>query len=439
MSWQKEYQSRLMTAEDAVDAIIKDNDVVAVGGLAIAAVPVEAMLAKIKAGKLRGISLEANLLTDPISIDDPSLKPDMFRYRSFFFGAVDRGGYKAGTTTFVPMQFNNYRRYMLTRVNPDVGIINVTPPDEKGCCNIGPLGAGFNPAVVESSKKLIAQVNRNVPYVYGEQMHVPVSRFAAFVEADRDIPEYPMPKITDEDQKIADFILEHIPNGACIQLGLGGMANAVGYGLKDKKELGVHTEMFTESMAHLHDIGVITNSRKTFMPDVSVCGFTLGNKKQYDYVNRNKNLHYAPYSVTNHVENIAKNDNMISINNAMAIDLGGQVCSENIGFRHFSGTGGQVDFVRGASYAKNGKSFLAISSTVETRAEGLKSRIVLDFPPGGATTTLRSDVQYIVTEYGCVNLFGEDLPTRAKLLISIAHPRFRDELLFEAKKHNIVY
>jgi 4-hydroxybutyrate CoA-transferase len=440
MDWSKEYQKKVMSAEEAVDFCIKDNDVVALGGLAIATAPLNAMFDKIKQGKLKGITLEGNLITDYIPIEDESLTPEQIRYRAFFFGPHERKGYAAKNVTFVPMQFNHYRRYMLTRVKPDVGVIHVTPPDEHGFCNLGPLGAGFMPAVVESSSKLIAQVNKHLPYAHGhESLNVHIDRISAFVEHDQPVPEYPMDEISDIDQAIANHIIDLIPDGATIQFGLGGLANAIGYGLKDKKHLGVHSEMFTESMAYLYKIGVIDNSRKSFMPGVSVCGFTLGNKEHYEYCNNNKLLYFAPYSFTNAVANILKNDNMISINNALSIDLTGQVCAESVGFRHFSGTGGQVDFLRGASQAKNGKAFIALSSTYTDKSGQLQSKIVLDFSPGSATTDLRSDVQYVVTEYGCVNLFGEDLPTRAKLLISIAHPQFRDQLMFEAKKHGIIY
>ena len=440
MDWTKIYQSKVMTAAEAVDQCIRDGNIVALGGLTIATAPLNAMFAKIKQGKLKGISLEGNLITDSIPIDDTTLTPDKIRYRAFFFGGYERKGYAAHNVSFVPMQFHNYRRYMLTRVKPDVAVVQLTPPDEYGHCNIGPLGAGFIPALIESAAIIIAQINANLPRACGHpELNVHINRLNAIVEYDQPIPEYPMTEITEIDQAIANHIIDLVPDEATIQLGLGGMANAVGYGLKDKKNLGVHTEMFTESMAFLHQRGVITNSRKTFMPGVSVCGFTLGNQAQYDYCRNNRELYYAPYSFTNNVENIVKNDRMISINNTLAIDLGGQVCSENIGFRHFSGTGGQVDFVRGASNAKDGKSFIALPSTVIGKNGELISKIVLDLPPGGATTTLRSDIQYVVTEYGCVNLFGEDLPTRAKLLISIAHPQFREELLFDAQKQNLIY
>lgn len=440
MDWTSIYRSKVMSAEEAVGAVISDGDVVALGGLAIATAPLNAMFERIKAGKLKGISLEGNLITDYIPLEDESLTEDMIRYRCFFFGGIERKGYAAHNVTFVPIQFNHYRRYMMTRVRPDVGVIHVTPPDENGFCNIGAINAGFMCAVVESSRKLIAQVNRNLPRAYGDpQLQVHINRIDAVVEADTPIPTYPMTEITEIDQAIAEHIIDLVPDEATIQLGLGGTANAIGYGLKDKRNLGVHSEMFTESMAYLHQRGVITNGRKSFMQGVSVAGFTLGNQEHYEYCRDNKELYFAPYHVTNDVRTIAQNRKMISVNNAISIDLGGQVNTSTIGFRHFSGTGGHVDFVRGAAQSEDGKSFVAMPATLTAKDGTLQSKIVLDFPPGCVTDTLRSDVQYVVTEFGCVNLFGEDLPTRARRLISIAHPQFREELLFQAKKNNIIY
>lgn len=438
MGWQNEYNQKLMTPQKAVDTFMKDGDTVYMGGLTVASEVLNAMFDKVKEGNLKGISLEGNLITNELPLADPELTEDKIRYRSFFFGGYERMGYKAKNVTFVPVQFNNFPLYMREVVKPDVSVLMVTPPDENGNFNLGPFGSGFNSIAREVSKKLVVQVNKNIPRVHGLDLNLSVDQIDGIVECDSAVPEYPMAETSDIDQKIADYMIDMIPDGACIQLGLGGMSNAVGYGLKDKKHLGIHTEMLTESMKYLIEKGVVDNSRKSFLPGKSVIGFTLGNKELYDFVNNNKDLYFASYELTNNVFNIMKNDNMISINTAMSVDLTGQVCSENIGFKHFSGTGGQVDYIRGAVHSKGGKSFLAISSTVSTK-EGLTSRIVLDFPPGGATTALRSDVQYIVTEHGCVNLFGEDLPTRAKKLISIADPAFRDKLTFDAKKNGLLY
>ena len=240
------------------------------------------------------------------------------------------------------------------------------------------------------------------------------------------------------EEKIASHILERIPDGACIQLGIGGTANAVGFGLRDKKHLGVHSEMFTDSMVYLHELGVIDNSQKTFMPGRSVAGFAFNTKKSCDFINRNPKVYFEPYHVINNINNIAANDNLMSINTSLAIDLTGQLCSESIGMRQYSASGGQVDYVRGATLSKGGKSFIAMPSVANTK-NGPVSKISLTLPEGSIVTTLRTDVMYVVTEYGCVNLKFCDIPTRAKKLISIAHPDFRDELTFEAKKHGFIY
>lgn len=438
MDWKQEYNKKLMTPKKAVDTFMKDGDTIYVGGLTVATEILNAMFDRIKEGNLKGISLEGNLIMNELPLADPELTEEKIRYRSFFFGHNERLGYKAKNVTFVPVQFNNFPLYMRERVKPDVSVIMVTPPDETGNFNLGPFGSGFNSIAREVSKKVVVQVNNNIPRVYGLDVNLSIDQIDGIIEFDVDVPEYPMQETSEIDQRISNHILNMIPDGACIQLGLGGMSNVIGYGLKDKKHLGIHTEMLTESMKFLIENGAVDNSRKSFLPGKSVIGFALGNKALYNFIHNNKELCFASYELTNNVFNIMKNDNMISINTALSIDLTGQVCSESIGFKHFSGTGGQVDYIRGALHSKGGRSFLAISSTVNTK-EGLKSRIVLDFPPGGITTALRSDIQYVVTEHGCVNLFGEDLPTRAKKLISIADPLFIEQLTFDAKKNGLIY
>lgn len=439
MNWTKLYKEKLMSPREAVDVVIKDNDIVSLCGLAIAVAPLEEMLNKIKEGKLKGITLDGNLITNPLPLDDACFTKDKLRYKCYFLGGYERKGCKTGSTTFMPLQFCYYRKYIVDYLKPNVGVINVTPPDENGYCNIGPLGAGFTPAVVECADRIIAQVNNNIPRVYGDpSLNVHITQIDAIVEADSDIPEYPMDTISDIDKKIASHIVDMIPDGATIQLGLGSMGNAIGYGLKDKKNLGVHSEMFTESMEYLLKRGVITNSNKTFMPGVTVAGFTLGNKEHYDFCRDNKLMYFAPYSFTNNISNIARNNQMISVNSALNMDVLGQVNTSNIGFRSYSGTGGHSDFVRGACASEGGKSFIAMTSTVEKKGEVI-SRILLDFPPGVTTDTLYTDVQHVVTEYGCVNIWGDDIPTRVKKMISIAHPMFREQLEYDARKHGLIY
>lgn len=228
--------------------------------------------------------------------------------------------------------------------------------------------------------------------------------------------------------------MEQIPDGACIQLGLGGVSNAVGFGLAQKNDLGVHSELMTESIMELMKQGVVTNRRKTYLPGKTVAGFTYGSPELYRFVDHNPDLYYLPFPEVNNPVNIAKNDCMISVNTALSIDLLGQVNADNFVGRQYSATGGQVDFIRGAQMSRGGKSFLAVTSVAENRKLGRQSRIVARFPVGTAVTTPRSDVQYVVTEYGCVNLKTLSLRDRAHALIELAHPEFRPQLIDEARE-----
>jgi len=251
------------------------------------------------------------------------------------------------------------------------------------------------------------------------------------VFADQNLPENPELPVDDVINTISDYLLDQIPDGACIQLGLGGVANAVGYGLKNKNDLGAHTELMGDSLMELMKLGVLNNSRKSFMKGKTVASFTFGSKALYEFVDHNEDMYYLPFPVTNDPVNIAKNDNMISINTALAIDIFGQVNADNIAGRQHSATGGQLDFVRGAQMSRGGKSFIAVTSTYQN---GAASRIVSQLPLGTCVTTPRSDVQYVATEYGCVNLKHLSMRERVRAMISLAHPDFRPQLIEDAKK-----
>jgi acyl-CoA hydrolase len=328
-----------------------------------------------------------------------------------------------------------YERYM-AHMAPRVSIVLMSRPDEEGYCNIGPNG--YTPAGLDASEVIIAQVTKHMPRVNGTCHRYHVSQLAAIVEADDEMAIVNNPAATPVEEQIAGHILNYIPDGACIQLGFGGIANAVGFGLKDKRHLGVHTEVLTESIVDLMECGAIDNSRKTVLPGQTAVGFVIGSQRQYRFIDQNEDLIFDRFSEIVNIKNIAANDNMISINGAVSVDLTGQVCAESIGRRQYSGTGGQLDFVRGASLSKGGASFIAIPSTVKTK-EGVKSRIVLDLAPGSIVTTPRTDVQHVVTEYGVATLQFCDVPERVRRLVSIAHPDFRDELLFQAKQAGLVF
>lgn len=435
MSYEEIYHSKIMTADEAVEKFIKNGDKLFIGGLSVATPVLSSLLNRIKNDKYRGISAYGNLILSDIGLNDENLTPDKFRYYSFFHGKYEREGTKFGSVTHVPLHLSHFQSYF-KQVSPDIAIVPMTPPNERGYCNIGP--AGYAPAGIANSKKIIAVINKYIPRVCGSNHDFHINDISGFVKFDEPIAQNPSAPPTELENKIACYILEQIPDGACIQLGIGGTANAVGYGLKDKKHLGVHSEMYTDSMAYLQKIGVIDNSQKSFMAGRSICGFSLGTKDTLDFIENNPKVYYTPYEYVNDIRNIASNDNMISINTSLSIDLTGQLCSESIGFRQFSGSGGQVDYIRGATLSKNGKSFIAVSSVANTK-NGPVSKICVNLAKGSTVTTLRAEVMYIVTEYGCVNLQYCDLPTRAKKLISIAHPDFRDELTFEAKKNSLIY
>jgi acyl-CoA hydrolase len=438
MEWPIRYQHLNMTAREAVSRYVKSGNTVTFGGGCFPGELTHELMRQIKADKLRRITLVGTMAIKPFDeLFDPSFIEKKFRYTSFFHGDPERRAAKVGTTSFVPMQYNIFGEY-LRKLSPDVAFVMVTPPDSEGYCNLGPMAPGVNCTMVRYAKKIVAQVNAKQPRVYGKEVNIHVSDIEAFVPHDEELTVYQTAETSETDIKIASNIIDLIPDGACLQIGIGGVANAVGYGLKGKKHLGIHTEMYTESMMELQKTGVIDNSRKTLNPGVSLAGFAMGKKPLYAFTDKNPQLYFAPFDYVNDVNNIAANDNMVSINTAISIDLTGQVCSESIGFYQFSGTGGQVDFVRGATKSKGGKSFFCVSSTVNTK-DGKKSRFVLSLAPGSAVTTLRAEVMYVATEYGCVNLWGEDIPTRAKRLISIAHPEFRDELKRQAKEAGLLY
>lgn len=435
MTYEEIYKSKLISAKECVDKHIHSGDKIFIGGLASADSILRYVVDKVKDGSLENISFHGNLITDDIGYHTGDIDPAKFNYQSFFFGNYERKGFVNHVVSYAPIHLSATEEYVKS-LDIDVTVVLMTPPDEKGYCNIGP--SGYNVSALKNTKKIIAQINKNIPRVFGSCHDFHVSEIDAFVECHKEnyAPSSTSASLLDE--KIASHILERIPDGACIQLGIGGTANAVGFGLKDKKHLGVHSEMFTDSMVYLHNIGAIDNSQKTFMPGRSVAGFAFNTEISNNFINKNPKVFFEPYHVVNNVNNIASNDNLMSINTAIAIDLTGQICSESIGMRQYSGTGGQVDYVRGATLSKGGKSFIAIPSVANTK-NGPVSKINVSLPAGSFVTTLRTDVMYVVTEYGCVNLRFCDIPTRARKLISIAHPDFRDELTFEAKKYGYIY
>jgi acyl-CoA hydrolase len=436
MNWEQEYQAKLRTPEQAVAEVVRSGDSIYAGGASVAVTALNALFAAVDSGALSHIRLNMHSFMNPgLKLNDYRFSRDQLDILTFFMNGPDRQACADRNASFMPLQYGMYDRYMAAQ-KPDVCIVLVSPPDQEGYCNIGPFG--FTPTPMSMASRIIGQVSKHVPRVNGTAHRYPISRFDALVEADDTLTIAPASTSTPVEQQIANHILEYVQDGSCIQLGIGGIANAIGYGLKRKQHLGIHTEVLTESIIDLMECGAVDNSQKNFHPGKSTVGFVLGTQRQYDYIDNNPDFLFVPFNEVVNIQTIASIDKLISINAAVSVDLTGQVCAESIGRREYSGTGGQLDFVRGASMSKGGASFIAMPSVAKTKS-GPQSRIVLDLAPGSIVTTPRTDVQYVVTEYGCVNLQFCSVPERVRKLISIAHPDYRDELTYQAKEAGLLY
>ena len=355
---------------------------------------------------------------------------------------IERKYIKRGCAYYAPIRYSELPRYYRESSCPDdVAMFQVAPMDNHGYFNFGP-NASHLMAVCETSKKVIVEVNENMPRCLGGiENNVHISQVDMIVEGENPaIAEMGAGgPATEVDKAVAKLIVDEIPNGACLQLGIGGMPNAVGSLIaeSDLKDLGVHTEMYVDAFVDIAKAGKINGSKKNIDRFRQTFGFGCGTKKMYDYMDENPELLSAPVSYTNDIRSVSALDNFISINNAVDIDLFGQVNAESAGIKHISGAGGQLDFVLGAYLSNGGKSFICLSSTFKDKDGNTKSRIVPTLNPGSIVTDTRANVHYIVTEYGKVNLKGLSAWQRAEALISIAQPDFRDELIKEAEKLNI--
>ncbi len=396
-------------------------------------------LARRKA-ELRDVRIRACLTLAPRAVLEADPAGETFLWFNWHFSAYDRGRNTDGRCNYIPMNFGEAPGYYRRFIDPiDVVCLKTAPMDDHGYFNFG--GAvTYQRAVTERAKILVVETCEAMPYVYGEQEGVHLSDVDHVIDGGRGtIPELGNPAITEVDRKVAALIAAEIEDGACLQIGIGGMPNAVCAVLKDTgvRDLGVHTEMFVDGMVDLVEAGVVTGARKTLNPYQIVFTFAAGSRRQYDFIHRNSGAQSYPVDYTNLPENIMRNERVVSINNTTQIDLQGQAASESDGHRHLTGTGGQLQFVRGAYASKGGKAFICLASTYEKGGER-RSRIVSSPTPGNIVTTPRTDVMYVVTEYGIVNLKGKSVAERAKALISLAHPDFREQLAREARDCRLV-
>ncbi|MFI3115038.1 MAG: acetyl-CoA hydrolase/transferase C-terminal domain-containing protein [Clostridia bacterium] len=356
--------------------------------------------------------------------------PKSFVDNSLFCGLAQRKYVSKGVVNFTPCFFHEVPKMFDDEFLPlDVFALQCAPPDENGYINLG-VTADFSVAGIRKAKMVIAELNVNMPRTFGDGNCIHISEIDYIYDVDRPLFEVPPPKITDVEKKIGKYIADLIPDGATLQLGIGAIPDAILEFLKDKKNLGIHTELLSEGIVDLVKQGVITGSEKNINKGKLVSAFIMGTKKLYDFIDNNEDVEIYRVDYTNDPYVIAKNDNVISVNACIQVDIMGQVVADNIGLNQFSGVGGQVDFVRGANMSKGGKAIIAMHSAV---SHGKVSKIVPFIDHGGAVTTSRFDVSYIVTEYGVASLRGKNLKQRARELINIAHPNFREQLAVEFK------
>ncbi len=420
MSWRSIYNEKLVSLEEAA-LKVESNDRVFFPPCSAAPIQLMETLAD-NYKNLENVDLFSALALHPFKFLQSPEYIGHLNYSTVFYGPYERAFYKAGNVNIKVAHLSEFDKCMVD-FDPTVLMADVSLPDEEGYMYFGPMGVSSAHIAAEIADTVIVQVNAHQPKVAGTKHRIHVSDVTWICEHDHVLPELPSTQPSEVDQKIADLLIPHIEDGSCLQIGIGGLSNAIGFGLESKKDLSVHTEMFTDSMVYLAKKGVLSGKK--------VSGFGLGSKELYEYVGEG-HVELSPIYEVNQPKAIAENDNFISINACLMTDLTGQVCSESIGFDQYSTTGGQVDYVRGASMSKGGKSFICLASTNTDKVGNVNSTIVTALPKGQVVTTARSDVMYIVTEYGIANLQNKSISERVEALLEIAHPDFREKLRAEA-------
>ena len=427
------YHSRLTTADELASRVESGWTLGMDAALAQTPAIMSALAERAGRDELSGVKVQTLLDVYPFEFYADNVLSGKLNGVSWFSSGGARKAVNGGYADFIPSYYRDIPGLIRSFCEYDAFCVSVSPMDKHGYFSLATTSS-YSQAMLSKAKRVFVEVNRYQPRaVCGLQIHI--SQVDAIVEHDAPLPELPPVKLDEVSVTIGNLIAEQIPDGACIQLGIGAIPDATGMALKAKHDLGIHTEMFTDSMVELIACGAVNNSKKQIHPGKSVTTFAYGSKRIYDYIDDNPAIEILPVDYVNDPNVICRNDNMISINAALEVDLWGQVCAESVGTKHMSGSGGQIDYVRGACQSRGGKSFIAFSSTAKG---GTISKIKPILTPGAVCTTSKNDVDYIVTEYGLAHLRGHSLAERAKQLIAIAHPDFRDELTFEAKKRGIM-
>lgn len=425
-TWESIYESRIVTPEEAAAKIQSGQRVFLTGNCSV---PQKVLAALVKhAPNLQNVEIAQALTVGPADYVSPAMEGHL-RVNTMFISANIRKAVQEGRADFTPVLLSEFPLLFKRKILPvDIALIHVSPPDEHGFCSLG-IEVGLTKSAAESARVIIAEVNQQMPRTLGDSF-IHVSRLNHVVPVDYALPELTMGAEGPSEivEKIAGFIAELIPDGATMQLGIGAIPDAVLKFLFEKKDLGIHTELFSDGIIDLVEAGVLTNARKTLHPGKIIAGFILGTSNLYRWVDDNPIIELHPTEYVNDPFVIAQNERMVAVNSAIEVDLTGQVCADSIGHKFYSGVGGQLDFIYGASRSREGVPIIALPSTAKDF-----SRIVISLKPGAGVVTSRNHVRYIVTEYGIADLYGNTIRQRAQALINIAHPMFREELTSQAK------
>jgi 4-hydroxybutyrate CoA-transferase len=427
MAWNNLYQSRIVTAEEAVQQIKSGDRVFLTGNCSVPQTVLAALVDQ--APQLNNVEICQALSVGPADYVGPEMEGHL-RVNTMFISANIRRAVQEGRADFTPVLLSEFTLLFKTgRLPVDVALVHLSPPDNYGFCSFG-VEVGLTKSPAESARIIIAEVNQQMPRTLGDSF-IHVSKLSYIVPVDYQLPEMAMGGEGESEitQKIASYIAELIPDGATMQMGIGAIPDAVLKYLYEKKDLGVHSELFSDGVIDLVEAGVLTNARKTLHTGKIVAGFILGTKRLYDWVDDNPLIELHPTEYVNDPFVIAQNERQVAVNSAIEVDLTGQVCADSIGPKLYSGIGGQLDFIYGASRSRGGVPIIALPSTARQF-----SRIVPMLKQGAGVVTGRNHVHYVVTEYGVANLYGKTIRQRAQALISIAHPQFRDELTYQAKE-----
>lgn len=427
MDKRRSYESRIVTAEEAVRQINSGDRIFLTGNCSV---PQKTLAALVDyAPELTNVEICQALTVGPADYVKPEMEGHL-RVNTMFISANVRKAVHEGRADFTPVLLSEFPLLFKHKVLPlDVAMIHVSPPDEHGFCSLG-IEVGLTKSAAEAAKIIIAEVNQKMPRTLGDSF-IHVSKLDYIVPVDYPLPELIMGSEGHSEvvENIASNIAELIPDGATMQMGIGAIPDAVLKYLYERKDLGIHTELFSDGVIDLVEAGVLTNARKTLHAGKILAGFVIGSQRLYDWVDDNPLIELHPTEHVNDPFVIAQNERMVAINSAIEVDLTGQVCADSIGPKLFSGVGGQLDFIYGASRSKGGVPIIALPSTAKEF-----SRIVAMLKPGAGVVTTRNHVRYVVTEYGIADLYGKTIRQRATALINIAHPKFRDELKKQARE-----